>query len=89
MVERYFRIVSHAIKKYDPNHLVLGSRFHGKALRLPEVLQGAGPYVDVVSINLYHVWTPDLGQNRSMGATVRSAGYDYGVVCQGHGFRSG
>ncbi len=62
VVERYFRIVSHAIKKYDPNHLVLGSRFHGKALRLPEVLQGAGPYVDVVSINLYHVWTPDLGQ---------------------------
>jgi hypothetical protein len=60
VVERYFRAVSKAIKKYDPNHLYLGSRFHGAVPRLPEVFRAAGPYVDVVSVNLYHVWTPDL-----------------------------
>lgn len=59
LVDRYFRIVSRAIKKYDPNHLFLGSRFHGTALSLPEIFEAAGPHVDVVSINYYHAWTPD------------------------------
>ena len=59
VVARYFRIVSAAIKKYDPNHLFLGSRFHGEALALAEVFQAAGPFVDVVSVNYYHAWTPD------------------------------
>ena len=62
VVERYFRIVSRAIKKYDPNHLYLGARFHGAVPRLPEVFRAAGPFVDVISVNLYHVWTPALDQ---------------------------
>jgi hypothetical protein len=62
VVERYFRAVSAAIKKHDPNHLYLGARFHGAVPRLPEVFRAAGPYVDVVSVNLYHVWTPDLSR---------------------------
>jgi hypothetical protein len=59
MVERYFRIVSRAIKRNDPNHLYLGARFHGSVLRFPEVFRAAGPHVDVVSVNYYHAWTPD------------------------------
>ncbi len=58
--ERYFRIVSKAIKQQDPHHLYLGARFHGAVPRLPEVFRAAGPYVDVISVNLYQVWTPDL-----------------------------
>lgn len=58
-VDRYFRIVSRAIKKHDPNHLYLGSRFHGADLRQPEIFRAAGPYVDVVSVNYYRAWTPD------------------------------
>jgi len=57
-VGRYYRIVSSAIKKYDPNHLYLGSRFNGRVLKEPEVFKAAGPYVDVVSVNYYDVWTP-------------------------------
>jgi hypothetical protein len=60
VVARYYRIVSVAIKKYDPNHLFLGSRFHGKALAVPDIFRAAGPYVDVVSVNYYNAWTPDL-----------------------------
>jgi hypothetical protein len=56
---RYFQIVSRAIKKHDPNHLYLGSRFHGQALRLPELFKACGGHVDVVSVNYYHAWTPD------------------------------
>lgn len=58
VVGRYFSIVSSAIKKYDPNHLLLGSRFHGRVLAEPEVFKGAGPYVDVISVNYYNAWTP-------------------------------
>ncbi|HTB85757.1 MAG TPA: hypothetical protein VK742_19090 [Candidatus Sulfotelmatobacter sp.] len=58
VVDRYYRIVSTAIKKYDPNHLYIGSRFNGKVVNLPEVFHAAGPYVDVVSVNYYDVWTP-------------------------------
>ena len=59
MVGHYFRIVSQAIKKRDPNHLYLGTRFHGSALRIPEIFRAAGPHLDVVSVNYYHGWTPD------------------------------
>ena len=59
MAERYFRIVAQAIKRHDPNHLYLGARFHGSALRMLEVFRAAGKHVDVVSVNYYHAWSPD------------------------------
>ena len=60
VMERYYRIVSTAIKKYDPNHLFLGSRLHGGELNYPEVFQVAGRYLDVVAVNYYRTWTPSL-----------------------------
>ncbi len=48
--ERYFRTCAEAIRKYDPNHLILGCRFAGEA---PPILDIAGKYCDVVSINTY------------------------------------
>ena len=67
-VDRYFSIVSAAIRKYDPNHLVLGARYHGGALKLPEVFRAAGRHVDVVSVNYYHAWQPDAERLRSWSA---------------------
>jgi len=55
----YYRIVNTAIKKYDPNHLYLGSRLHGGAKDKPSIFREAGKYVDVISINVYNVWTPE------------------------------
>jgi len=57
---RYFRIVNTAIKKYDPHHLYLGSRFNGRVLNYSEVFRAAGPYLDVVAVNYYRAWTPSL-----------------------------
>jgi hypothetical protein len=71
VVDRYFRIVSQAIKKYDPNHLILGCRFNGQALRCPEVFKAAGLYADVISVNYYRVWTP--GQS-DLAGWARDAG---------------
>lgn len=58
VVDRYLGIVGRAIRRYDPNHLFLGSRFHGAALRFPEVFRAAGPHLDVIAVNYYNAWTP-------------------------------
>ena len=47
--EKYYRTIAEAIRRYDPNHLILGDRYEGKALVPEEVLQAAAPHVDVLS----------------------------------------
>jgi hypothetical protein len=64
LADRYFSVVSHAIRKYDPHHLYLGARFHGPAPHNEPLQRAAGKYVDVVSFNLYTVWTPDVATRR-------------------------
>ncbi len=59
VADRYFSIVSKAIKKYDPNHLYLGSRLHGRYLDAQSVVKPMGKYVDVMSANYYGRWTPE------------------------------
>lgn len=54
----YYKITGEAIKRYDPNHLYLGSRLHGAALSKSSIYKEAGKYVDIISINCYNVWTP-------------------------------
>ncbi|MCY3018507.1 MAG: hypothetical protein NTW87_05690 [Planctomycetota bacterium] len=58
VVSEYYRKVYTAIKRHDPNHMALGSRFHGKALHSPSVFKGAGPHTDLISVNYYHSWGP-------------------------------
>jgi hypothetical protein len=57
--EQYFRVVSSAIRKADPNHLYLGCRFYGQQLNDPEMFRAIGKYADVISINVYGVWQVD------------------------------
>ena len=58
MFDRYFKLTTAAIRKYDPHHLCLGSRFHGNAKNFPAVFRAAGKYLDVVSVNYYKAWAP-------------------------------
>jgi hypothetical protein len=51
VADRYFLLCTEAIRRHDPNHLVLGSRFAGNA-PVP-VIKACGKYCDVVSINHY------------------------------------
>lgn len=50
LARRYFRTIRDALKKYDPNHLYLGTRF---AWYTTEEVQAAGEFCDVVSFNIY------------------------------------
>jgi hypothetical protein len=59
VTDRYLGLVGRAIRKYDPNHLFLGSRFHGSGLKLPETFRAAGAHLDVIAVNYYHAWSPD------------------------------
>jgi hypothetical protein len=57
--DQYYRITTNAIRKYDSNHLCLGSRLHGRALRLPYIFRVAGKYLDIIAVNYYGAWEPD------------------------------
>ncbi len=59
VAEKYFSIVANAIKKYDPNHMYLGCRFHGQQGNFAELWKVGGKYIDAISMNYYNAWTPD------------------------------
>ena len=48
--ETYYSQITQALKKHDPHHLYLGSRFAG---RTPESIAACARWCDVVSFNLY------------------------------------
>lgn len=56
--DRYFSIVSKAIKKYDPNHLFIGSRFYGSEKTSEAFIRSTSKYLDALSFNYYGAWTP-------------------------------
>lgn len=58
VADRYFSITTAAIKKYDPNHMILGTRFAGNS---PDVWDIAGKYCDIVSVNTYRRVDLDTG----------------------------
>jgi hypothetical protein len=60
--EKYFSIVSKAIKKYDPNHMYIGSRFYSKEKNHAEFMKRIGKHLDIISCNYYNYWTPDSSQ---------------------------
>jgi len=68
VVDKYLSIVSKAIKKYDPNHMYIGCRFNGYEKTTKEVMEAAGKYLDLISINYYDHWTPDVGDMRNWTA---------------------
>lgn len=59
VADKYYDVVSKAIKKYDPNHLYLGSRLHGGAKKVESIIEAAGKYCDILSINYYGSWSLD------------------------------
>ena len=51
--ERYFSVTASAIRKADPNHMIMGCRFAGMSGAEKEVYAIAGKYCEVVSFNNY------------------------------------
>ena len=51
--ERYFSITTAAIRRHDPNHLILGCRFAGLDGAPLAVWKAAGRFCDVITFNCY------------------------------------
>jgi hypothetical protein len=56
MAERYYSVVSAAIKNVDPNHMYIGSRCHSTEKTVQAFMENAGKYVDIFTMNHYHRW---------------------------------
>lgn len=54
--DRYYNVVTKAVKKYDPNHMLLGTRFLHGVVEAPWVLRFAALYLDCMTINWYGRW---------------------------------
>jgi len=78
VLDRYYRIVSTAMKKNDPNHLYLGSRFYGADRNIPESFRAIAPYADVISINWYNGWTP--GEDDQVAMWARESGRPFMIT---------
>jgi len=59
VADKYFSVVSKAIKKYDPNHMYIGARFYSSEKHHEKFMKTAGKYLDIISNNYYNHWTPD------------------------------
>ena len=57
--DRYYNVVCSAIRKYDQNHMILGTRFLTVVKDAPWVLRFASLYLDCITINWYGQWQPD------------------------------
>ena len=56
--DRYYNVVTSAMRKYDPNHMLLGTRFLTGVRNAKWVLKFAGLYLDCITINWYGTWQP-------------------------------
>lgn len=60
VAEKYYKAVKEAAMKVDDKMLYLGTRLHGTPKYMEGVMRAAGKYCDVVSINYYSRWSPEL-----------------------------
>lgn len=53
VASKYYEVVSSAIRRYDPNHLLLGDRYNGNKSIPTSVLEAMKPFIDVLSIQYF------------------------------------
>ncbi len=69
-VDLYLATVTRILRKYDKNHMFLGSRFHiwDAEMRSPACFKVAGKYMDIISINHYNHWQPEQADMKNWEA---------------------
>ena len=64
--DRYYNVVTAAMRKYDPNHMILGTRFLTNVKNAEWVLRFASLYLDCMTINWYGQWEPDADDLKTL-----------------------
>lgn len=54
----YYKVTTEAIRRHDPNHLILGSRLFDQSMYNANTVKACAEYCDVVSVNYYNYWQP-------------------------------
>ncbi|HSW44463.1 MAG TPA: hypothetical protein VLM89_02725, partial [Phycisphaerae bacterium] len=80
--EKYFEVVSQALRKYAPNHLYLGCRF---APKQDEVVRTAAAFCDVISFNIYRPWptVEEWGFTAALGRPCLITEFHFGALDRG------
>ncbi len=58
--DRYLSVMRRCFKKYAPNHLFFGNRQTEFSVDSPGIFRAMARHCDVISINLYRFWEPDI-----------------------------
>ena len=53
IASKYYEVTTAAVRKYDPNHLILGDRYNGNRGIPKSVLAAAKPFIDVLSVQYF------------------------------------
>jgi hypothetical protein len=56
VVERYYAVAVASIRRYDPNHLVLGDKLNGNTDTPDSIVRLAGRHADLVFYQMYGFW---------------------------------
>lgn len=54
----YYKTMTEAIRKADPNHLVLGSRLFDSSMYNEYTVKACAEFCDAISVNYYNYWQP-------------------------------
>ena len=57
--ETYYKLMSQTIKERAPEVMYLGSRLNNKAPYTRQIIEAAGEYCDILTINYYGFWTAE------------------------------
>ena len=60
MAEKYYKAVREAVDAEAKGLMYVGTRLHGTPKYVQQVVEAAGRYCDIVSINYYSRWSPEL-----------------------------
>ena len=60
LAEKYYKAIREAVDTADPQLMYVGSRLHGSPKYVKQILEAAGRYCDIVSINYYSRWDVEL-----------------------------
>ena len=90
MAAQYYRVTHEAIRRYDPHHLILGDRYEANAPLTMEIIEGARPFVDVLSFQDFRDPVNHLADwHRRSGMPVLWADGSRGVaLTEGKGSRN-
>lgn len=59
VADYYYKLTTEVVRRYDTEHLILGTRLHDWSKYNQRVVEACARYCDVVSVNYYARWQPE------------------------------